>query len=90
METKKPKNEDAFSEMEQLLSRSLKPGARLFEYIESELIEEKGKENGGKPDPKPLKEVVSVLQQIKELRECESANELMVIFSDERGKDWSE
>ena len=90
MAEKKTKNKDALSSMETLLTRSLEPGTRLYDYMENELIEEKSEVSGGKPDPKPLKEVISVLQQIKELRETGCAGEITVLFSDPRGKSWSE
>ncbi len=90
MATRKTKNKDALSGMEALLNRALEPGSRLYAYMQGELIEAKDGENAGKPDPKPLKETLSVLQQIKELRQTDCAGEITIVFSDPQGKDWSE
>lgn len=89
MAAKKTKNKDALSDMETLLTRALSPGTKLYSYMENELIQDESGEAGAKPDPKPLKEVVCVLQQIKELRESDCAGEITVLFSDSRGKEWS-
>lgn len=73
--------------MEALLNRAMQKGSRLYAYAQRELIDDP--ENSKNPDAKPLKEVVAVLQQIRELRKSECAGELRVIFGGD-GKRWSE
>lgn len=89
MNRKKSKNKDRLEEMEELLTRSLEPGSRLFKYTENELVTgEDG--SAGKPDAKPLREVAAVLVQIRELRGNECAHELTVVFADPEQEKWSE
>ncbi len=83
----KKKQTDSLQAMEALLNLSLQEGSRLYAYAKRELIDDP--ENSKNPDAKPLKEVVAVLQQIRELRKCECANELIVTFTGD-GKVWSE
>lgn len=88
METKKEKDKDRLGEMEELLTRAMEPGSRLFAYTENELVAgEVGQ--GGKPDAKPLREVAAVLQQIRELRSTECASELTIVFADPETENWA-
>lgn len=82
--TKKQKTEDPFAAMEALLFGSLAPRSGLYRYMEAQLS------NGEKPDPKPLKEVLGVLQQLRELRGGAQNSELRVVFEDETARRWSE
>lgn len=89
MNKKKSKSKDRLKDMEELLTRALEPGSRLFAYIENELVSgEDG--TSGKPDAKPLREVASVLVQVRELRGGECAHELTIVFADPEQAKWAE
>ena len=73
--------------MEALLLNALQEGSRLYAYARRELIDDP--DSGKNPDAKPIKEVIAVLQQLRELKKSTCANELRVTFTGD-GERWSE
>ena len=86
MKAKSGKKKDRLRDMEELLTQAMEPGSRLFAYTENELVT--GGAEGAKPDAKPLREVASVLQQIRDLRGNECENELKVVFAEAEQAEW--
>jgi len=85
---RKAEEGDAYAAIEQLLRSAIVPGGRLYEEARAALVE--GAE-GVKPDTKPIKEALSLLQMIRELRaDAGESREIRVEFGDPRGLLWSE
>jgi len=75
-------NKNTLQEMEKLLEEAMQPGSRLYAYMEGEL---KGPENSGKPDAKPLRDVLAVIREIRELRQESAPRSITIRFEDPEG-----
>jgi len=78
----KKQSRDKLSRMENLLEKAMQPGSKLYQYMMGELIDP---DNPGKPDAKPLRDVLAVLKEIRELREENREQSIVVRFEDPEG-----
>ena len=79
---------DAYAAIETLLRKAIAPGGRVYEDAREALTAGAA---GAKADMKPIKEALSLLQLIRELRaDMTEGREIRVEFGDPRGLLWSE